>query len=45
LAVQIREVPSADGQSWNDEALESNLLDMDAQGVRRIPLGRRQEDF
>jgi hypothetical protein len=44
-AVQVSELLSADGQSWNDEVLDSNLLHMDAQAVRRIPLGRRQEDF
>jgi hypothetical protein len=44
-AVQVSELLSADGQSWNDEVLDSNLLHMDVQAVRRIPLGRRQEDF
>jgi hypothetical protein len=43
--VHVSELLFADGRSWNDETLESNLLHMDAQAVRRIPLGRRQENF
>ena len=44
-AVQVTELLYANGLSWNDEALESNLLHSDAHVVRRIPLGRRKEDF
>jgi len=44
-AVHVNELLSADGQHWDDGALEENLLYMNAQAVRRIPLGRLQHDF
>lgn len=44
-AVRVCDLISTDGRSWDETALEQNLLHMDAQAVRRIPLGRRQSDF
>jgi hypothetical protein len=34
-----------DGSSWNEQALLQNLLPVDAQAIRRIPLGKVQEDL
>ena len=43
--VQVNELLSADDWHWDDGALQENLLYMDGQAVRRIPLGRLQHDF
>lgn len=45
MAIHVCELMSADGLPWDDEALAHNLLDKDAQAVKRIQLGRRHEDF
>ena len=47
LATRVSDLLAADGSSWawDDAALNDNLLAMDAQAVKRIPLGRRQGDF
>ena len=42
LATRVSELLSEDGSSWNVQALHDNLLPIDVQAVRRIPLGRRQ---
>jgi hypothetical protein len=45
LATQVSELLSEDGSSWNVQALHHNLLSIDVQAMRRIPLGRQQGDF
>ena len=45
LATRVSDLLAADGSSWDDAALNDNLLAMDAQAVKRIPLGRHQGDF
>jgi hypothetical protein len=44
-ALQVSELIVEEGGRWDDAALDANLLAMDAQAVRRIPLGRRQGDI
>jgi hypothetical protein len=34
-----------EGGQWDEAALDANLLAMDAQDVRRIPLGHQQDDI
>jgi len=41
----VSDLLSVDGKNWDVEALENDLLHMDAQAVKRIPLGRGQDDF
>jgi hypothetical protein len=45
LATRVNELLTPDGSSWDDVALHDNLLAMDAQAIKRIPLGRHQGDF
>jgi hypothetical protein len=45
MALRVCELLTDDGVSWNSQALVENLLPMDAQAVKRIPLGQRQGDF
>ena len=45
LATRVSELLSEDGSSWNVQALHDNLLPMDVQAVRRIPLGAGKEIF
>jgi hypothetical protein len=45
LVTRVSELLTVHGLSWDDQALNDNLLPIDAQAVRRIPLGRRQGDF
>jgi hypothetical protein len=42
--VHVNELLAVDGRSWDEGALADNLLYMDTQAVKRIPLGRRRED-
>ena len=44
IAEQVSELLSPDGSSWNDAALEQNLVPLDAEAARRIPLGRSMTD-
>lgn len=44
-AMYVSELLAEDGRSWNETALNQNLLNMDAQAVKCIPLGRSQDDF
>jgi ribonuclease HI len=44
-AVLVSDLMNTDGVSWNEEALDQNLLPLDAQAVRCIPLGRGREDI
>lgn len=43
-AVRVSELLSVDGHSWDDAALRNNLLCMDVQAIKSIPLGRGRED-
>ena len=45
VAEQVSELLSPDGQSWDETALEQNLIPLDAAAARRIPLGRSTVDF
>lgn len=40
----VIELLSPDGLLWDDEALDQNLLPLDAEMARRIPLGRSTDD-
>ena len=42
---QVSELISSDGHSWDEAALEQNLIPLDAAAARQIPLGRLTEDF
>lgn len=44
-AMRVCELLTADGISWSSQALQENWLPMDAQAVKRIPLGHGQGDF
>jgi hypothetical protein len=44
-AIRVCDLLAPDGRSWDVPALHQNLLYMDAQAVKNIPLGRRQDDF
>jgi hypothetical protein len=44
-AVLVADLISDDGQQWNEDALNQNLLPFDTEAARRIPLGRALEDF
>jgi len=44
-AIRVCDLLAPDGRSWDVLALHQNLLYMDAQAVKNIPLGRRQDDF
>jgi hypothetical protein len=41
----VSDLIEADGTSWNQQDLAQNLLPIDAQAVRRIPLDRSCEDL
>ena len=45
LAEQVSELMSPDGLSWDDEALDQNLIPLDAAAAKRIPLGRSMSDI
>jgi len=38
--IRVSELIAADGRRWDEAALDQNLLFMDAQAVKSIPLGR-----
>jgi hypothetical protein len=44
-ATRVSELLSASGRSWDAEALHQNLLPLDMEAVKLIPLGRVQDDF
>jgi hypothetical protein len=44
-SVQVVELLSENGQTWNEEALHQNLLSFDVAAAQRVPLGRAQSDF
>ncbi|GJM95313.1 hypothetical protein PR202_ga12030 [Eleusine coracana subsp. coracana] len=44
-AQQVSDLMIPGIQAWDDVALEQNLIQMDAEAVKRIPLGRAEEDF
>jgi len=44
-AFRVSELLAEGGGRWDEAALDQKLLAMDAQAVKRIPLGRRQEDI
>jgi hypothetical protein len=44
-ASRVSDLIVEEGGRWDEAALEANLLSMDAQAVRRIPLGRCQGDL
>ncbi|KAF8740105.1 hypothetical protein HU200_013821 [Digitaria exilis] len=44
-AIHVCDLMTPDGRDWDVEALEHNLIPMDAEAVRRIPLGHTRDDF
>lgn len=44
-AIQVSELLTVDGRSWDGDALNQNLLPLDVEAVKLIPLGRAQHDF
>ncbi|CAL4932085.1 unnamed protein product [Urochloa decumbens] len=44
-ATLVCDLLQPDGRAWNEQALEQNLLTIDSNAVRRIPLGRFNEDI
>jgi hypothetical protein len=41
----VADLLTDDGQMWDEDALNQNLLPFDAEAARRVPLGRAQGDF
>jgi hypothetical protein len=44
-AVLVADLLTDDGQMWDEDALNQNLLPLDAEEARRVPLGRAQGVF
>lgn len=44
-AENVCDLISSDSVTWNSQALQDNLLPMDEKAVRKIPLGKLQEDL
>jgi hypothetical protein len=45
VAEQVSKLLSPDGRSWDEDALNLNLIPLDAAAARQIPLVRQWEDF
>lgn len=43
-AERVNELLSPDGLAWDDEALDRNLLPLDAEMAKRIPIGHSTDD-